>query len=152
MTNDDLAKVMQGEVAAYPQPWTLKNFQDCLKRSFYSCWVFEQDKQDEQIKGHVIISAGAGEAHLLNICVYPKLQGQGWGRKLLLEAEWIAKQHRAENFILEVRPSNTVGMRLYESEGYNEIGCRKGYYPTATGREDAIVMAKALFIHDDLFT
>lgn len=142
MTVDDLSQVMQVELAAYPHPWTQKNFEDCLQKHLYSCWVFEQDKK---LVGHVIISAAAGEAHILNICVSPTEQGKGWGRKLLAEAEWIAKQHKAEDCFLEVRPSNIVGLKLYESVGYNEIGLRKNYYPADKGREDAIVMAKALF-------
>ncbi|MCF6190988.1 MAG: ribosomal protein S18-alanine N-acetyltransferase [Cocleimonas sp.] len=143
MVHADLTKVMQGELASYPYPWTLGNFEDCLRnRRMYSCWVFEFDNE---FAGHVVISAGAGEAHILNICVYPEEQGKGWGRKLLAEAEWIAKQHRADTCILEVRPSNHVGIRLYQSEGYNEIGLRKDYYPADKGREDAIVMAKTLF-------
>jgi len=143
MIHADLTNVMQGELASYPYPWTLGNFEDCLRnRRMYSCWVFELDNA---FAGHVVISTGAGEAHILNICVYPEEQGKGWGRKLLAEAEWIAKQYRADTCILEVRPSNHAGIRLYQSEGYNEIGLRKDYYPADKGREDAIVMAKTLF-------
>ncbi len=143
MTEDDLAEVMAGEIASYPYPWTLGNFEDCLRNPMYSCWIFEIDGE---IVGHVIISIGVGEAHILNICVYPKEQGKGWGRKLLAEAEWIAKQRQAENCLLEVRPSNHAGIHLYQTQGYNEIGIRKGYYPADKGkREDAIVMAKTLF-------
>ncbi len=142
MISDDLPVVMQGELDAYPHPWTQKNFEDCLKNKIYSCWVFEKSNA---FAGHLILSASVGEAHILNLCVYPKEQGKGWGRKLLEEAEWIAKQHQAETCFLEVRPSNNVGMQLYQSAGYNEIGLRKNYYPTHTGREDAVVMAKTLF-------
>lgn len=142
MTNADLLNVMQVELAAYPHPWTQKNFEDCIRNSVYSCWVFELN---EKFVGHVVISTAAGEAHILNICVTPDEQGNGWGRKLLAEAEWIAKQHKAEDCFLEVRQSNTVGLCLYESVGYNQIGLRKNYYPTNNGREDAVVMAKVLF-------
>jgi len=141
MTADDLGEVMAGEQASYPYPWTLGNFEDCLRKPMFSCWIFELE---EEILGHVVISTGAGEAHILNICVYPEKQGRGWGRKLLAEAEWIAKQHQAENCLLEVRPSNYAGIHLYQTEGYNEIGIRRAYYPADKGREDAIVMAKAL--------
>ena len=141
MTSEDISAVMQGELASYPHPWSQKNFEDCMKNQVYSCWVFEHDKKNS---GHVVISAAAGEAHILNICVYPEKQKQGWGRKLLEESEWIAKQHRAEMCFLEVRPSNKAGISLYESSGYNEIAIRKGYYPSETGREDALIMAKAL--------
>lgn len=142
MTIDDLPTVMRGELQSYPHPWTQGIFTDCLQSKRYSCWVLELDKK---LKGHVVISAMAGEAHILNLCVYPELQGNGWGRKLLTEAEWIAKQHRAKTCFLEVRPSNLAGMHLYQDMGYNEIGMRKNYYPAKKGREDAIVMAKTLF-------
>ncbi len=143
MIHADLQKVMQGELASYPYPWTFGNFEDCLRNHrMYSCWVFEQDND---FAGHVVLSRGAGEVHILNICVYPETQNKGWGRKLLAEAEWIAKQYRADTCILEVRPSNHAGIYLYQSEGYNEIGLRKNYYPADKGREDAIVMAKSLF-------
>ena len=143
MTLDDLKDVMQGELASYPHPWSEANFKDCIKNQGYSCWVFEHNNQ---CAGHVVISAAAGESHILNLCVYPKMQGQGWGRKLLEEAEYIARQHRAETCFLEVRPSNKAGINLYESSGYNQIGVRKAYYPADKGREDAIVMAKTLFL------
>lgn len=139
---DDLPEVMEVELAAYPQPWTNKNFEDCLKHNNYSCWVFEQSKK---IVGYIVLSIAVGEAHIFNICVHPDKQGKGWGRKLLQEAEWISKQHKAENCFLEVRVSNKVGLSLYESAGYNEIAYRKNYYPSDKGREDAIIMAKALF-------
>lgn len=152
MRMGDLSRVMEGELKSYPHPWTEGIFRDCLKTQRYSCWVFEFDDSvaneqgnNNQLSGHVVISAVAGEAHILNLCVYPEMQGKGWGRKLLTEAEWIAKQHRAETCFLEVRPSNLAGMSLYQDMGYNEIGMRKNYYPAKKGREDAVVMAKTLF-------
>jgi len=141
---DDLNELMIGELAAYPFPWTRTNFEDCLSNRAYSCWVFEQNKM---LCGHVVLSIILKEAHLLNICVYPELQNEGWGRKLLSEAETIAKDKGAETLFLEVRPSNKSGLHLYRSESYNEIGVRKKYYPDINGREDAIVMAKTLVLN-----
>ncbi len=142
MTEGDLPTIMQGELASYPHPWTQKNFEDCLQNINYSCWVFEKS---EQFAGHLVLSTSVGEAHILNLCIYPKEQGKGWGRKLLAEAEQIAKKHQAETCFLEVRPSNIAGIQLYQTAGYNEIGLRKNYYPAIKGREDAVVMAKTLF-------
>lgn len=141
MRSDDLNELMIGELAAYPYPWTQGNFEDCISNKAYSCWVF--DKQ-QCLYGHVVISIVLKEAHILNICLYPENQNKGWGRKLLNEAETIAKASGAEMCFLEVRPSNKSGLHLYRSEAYNEIGVRKKYYPADNGREDAIVMAKTL--------
>jgi ribosomal-protein-alanine N-acetyltransferase len=41
---------------------------------------------------------------------------------------------------LEVRPSNPAGLSLYEQKGFSVVGQRPGYYRSAEGREDAIVM------------
>lgn len=142
MTAEDLPRVMPVELAAYPHPWSQGNFEDCLRNHVYSCWVFEHESR---FSGHVVISIVAGEVHILNICVLPEIQGNGWGRKLLMETEWIARQHKAKTCFLEVRSSNHIGLQLYENMGYNEIGYRKDYYPLDKGREDAIVMAKDLF-------
>ncbi len=143
MKMSDLTQVMDGEFAAYPHPWTRRNFEDCLNNKVYSCWVFENENE---FSGHLVISVAAKESHILNLCVYPEKQGSGWGRKLLKEAELIAKHNNAETCFLEVRPSNKTGVYLYQSAGYNEIGLRKNYYPADQGREDAIVMAKSLVL------
>jgi len=144
MDVEDLTELMEGELAAYPYPWTRGNFEDCLSNKAYSCWVFEQQ---QCLYGHVVISTVLKEAHILNICLYPAHQNKGWGRKLLDETESIAKANGAEICFLEVRPSNKSGLHLYQSEAYNEIGVRKNYYPANNGREDAIVMAKTLVIN-----
>ena len=149
MTWEDVDNVMLLEMMAYPLPWKRALFEDCLNKPSYTCWVFEHEGA---FSGYLISSSAAGEAHILNFCVHPNLQGKGWGRKLLEEAEWIAVQHRADTCFLEVRPSNLSALRLYESSGYNEIGRRKKYYPAENGREDAIVMAKVLISETDLFT
>jgi ribosomal-protein-alanine N-acetyltransferase len=57
----------------------------------------------------------------------------------------IARGHAVQRVFLEVRPSNTRAIALYERSGFNEIGRRPRYYPAANnGREDAIVMAMEL--------
>ncbi len=142
MVAEDIEAVMVGELASYPFPWTQKNFEDCLENHVYGCWVL--DDHSGGLYGHLIMSTFAKEAHILNLCIYPHEQGKGWGQKLLNESEQIAIRNEAETSFLEVRPSNQVGVSLYQNAGYNEIGIRKDYYPTETGREDAIVMAKQL--------
>jgi ribosomal-protein-alanine N-acetyltransferase len=81
------------------------------------------------------------EAHLLNVAVSAEKQGQGLGRFLLNQAVACARGLGMESVLLEVRPSNTRALEIYERYGFKQIGRRKGYYPAADGqREDAIVM------------
>ncbi len=141
MRGSDLEAVMRIETAAYPYPWTAGIFHDCL-RAGHGCWVLERNND---IIGYGILSTGAGEAHVLNICIAPWQQGHGHGRHLMQRLLDAARWHRAERVFLEVRPSNPVAQRLYESLGFNEIGRRPNYYPDHGGRrEDAIVMALEL--------
>lgn len=140
MTEGDLSGVMRVETAAYEHPWTLGIFRDCL-RVGYCCWVYQLD---EEILGHGVMSVAAGECHILNVCVHPDWQGHGLGRRLLDRLIGLGRQHHADTAFLEVRVSNAAAIALYLSSGFNEVGVRKGYYPAAGGREDALVFAKSL--------
>jgi ribosomal-protein-alanine N-acetyltransferase len=55
-----------------------------------------------------------------------------------------AHERGGRECFLEVRASNTSAYRLYERYGFNEVGRRRAYYPSADGREDALVMACTL--------
>ena len=43
-------------------------------------------------------------------------------------------------FYLEVRPSNIPARRMYERFGFRQLGMRRDYYPSMTGREDALFL------------
>lgn len=137
MRSEDLAVVSAMEAVSYEFPWSHGIFNDCLKAG-HPCWVL---CVDSAIAGYGILSMGAGEAHLLNICVAPEYRDQGLGRHLLGRLLDIARWNGAERLFLEVRPSNPLAKALYESVGFTEIGRRPRYYPAREGREDAIVMA-----------
>ncbi len=140
MLTTDLASVLKNETRAYAFPWSPGIFADCLAAQ-HECWVL-QDGAD--VIGHGILSAAAGEAHLLNLCVARDQQGRGLGRLLV---EWMVERARlrqATVIFLEVRPSNRAACQLYESIGFCDVGRRPGYYPDARGSEDARVMAMEL--------
>ncbi len=140
MCKSDLKAVIEIENSAYEFPWEPITFKDCLKVG-YCCWVAEKAGQ---IVAYGILTVGAGESHILNICIAPAMQGRGYGRLMLDQLITVAKGHRAEMMILEVRPSNSRAVNLYLDMGFNEIGTRKGYYPAQNGREDALVLARML--------
>lgn len=140
MRTQDLEAVSRIELTAYPHPWTFGIFRDCLAAG-YECWVLERSGE---LIGYGVLSVAGGEAHILNVCVAPTEQGRGLGRRVLSRLLDLARWHRAERVFLEVRPSNTVAVALYDSIGFNEIGRRPNYYPGKRGREDALVMAMEL--------
>jgi len=140
LTPADLDAVMEIEIRAYEFPWTEGIFRDCL-RVGYCCWCYEDD---ELLQGYGVMSAAAGESHILNLTVRPELQRQGVGSKLMKHFQQLARRHGADTLMLEVRPSNHGAISLYEKLGFNEIGVRRNYYPAEDGREDALLLALSL--------
>ena len=141
MRETDLDAIMRIEDAAYPFPWTRGIFRDCM-RADYSMWVQEHDGA---LIGYGVLSIAADEAHVLNLCTAPGNEGHGLGQRMLHALLRIARGGGAQRVYLEVRPSNPRAITLYDRSGFNEIGRRPRYYPTANhGREDAIVMAMEL--------
>lgn len=139
MTTADLEAVLKIEYAAFSHPWTRGVFTDAL--TAYECWVMFEGTQQV---GHGVINLILDEAHLLNITVKPQSQGRGLGLRLLEHLMARAWERGGKECFLEVRASNGPAYRLYERYGFNEIGRRRGYYPSADGREDALVMACTL--------
>jgi ribosomal-protein-alanine N-acetyltransferase len=140
MRGSDVADVVAIEHASYQFPWSDGIFRDCL-RVGYVCRVVTMARQ---VMGYGVMSLGAGEAHILNLCVAEAYRCRGVGRRLLGSLiERAAAAGMADAF-LEVRPSNTVAIRLYLAVGFEQVGMRRGYYQAANGREDAAVLRRAL--------
>jgi ribosomal-protein-alanine N-acetyltransferase len=140
MREKDLPEVMAIEKAIYSHPWTQGNFADSL-RAGYECRTW---RLHGQLIGYFILMAAAGEAHLLNLSIAQAHQRRGYGSVLLEETTSLARALGAKNMFLEVRPSNRGAQQLYTRFGFRRIAVRRGYYPAAAGREDALVLSLAL--------
>ena len=140
MQSDDVDAVMEIELRAYEFPWSEGNMRDCINSNYYCC-VYGLD---DSCVGYAVMSVAAGEAQILNICIDPKMQGQGLGHRLLQHLIAEAGRRNADTLFLEVRASNKSAIALYDAAGFNEVGQRHGYYPTNSGREDALVLAFSL--------
>jgi [ribosomal protein S18]-alanine N-acetyltransferase len=137
----DLDRVAAIERELYAFPWTRGNFQDSLQAG-YSTWTLRDGY--EELVAYGVVMIAIDEAHLLNLSVARAHQRQGYGWRML---DWMAsrsRDHGARTMLLEVRPSNVNGRRLYSRYGFERIGGRRDYYPAIGGREDADVMRIAL--------
>lgn len=143
MGQADLGAVAALEQAAYAHPWSERIFRDCLAAG-YGCWVASDG---DRLVGHGVVSVVLDECQVLNVCVCPSRQGRGLGRALLGHLLGIARHQGAAKAFLEVRVSNAPAIGLYRSAGFRDIGVRRGYYPDAGGREDALVMARDLSVN-----
>ena len=140
MVHEDLSLVSDIERRSYDYPWSHGVFRDCLLAG-YHCIVIERD---DDVCGYGILSVAAGEAHVLNLCVDPAVRALGYGERLLDSLIGRARELEVDQVFLEVRPSNTTAIRLYNKKGFHKIADRRGYYQAADGREDASVLAKKL--------
>lgn len=140
MVEADLPHVLKVEQRCYEFPWTLGIFRDCLRVGYHGYVV----ESPSGLIGHGVMSIGAGECHLLNICVHPDWQRRGLGRQLVETLLEVARTKRVSTALLEVRVSNAAAYRLYVNLGFNEVGMRHHYYPGRAGREDAIILAREL--------
>jgi ribosomal-protein-alanine N-acetyltransferase len=135
MTLSDVPAVVAVERASYQFPWSEGVFRDCI-RVGYLCRVVEFAGE---AAGYGIMSFGAGEAHILNVCIREDLRGAAVGGRLMDFLLERARMAEMADVFLEVRPSNSTAIRLYERLGFIRVGVRKDYYQAVVGREDAWV-------------
>lgn len=136
MQPTDLKMVSEIERRVQYHPWTLQQFADSLEAG-QRCTVWEDTGR---VVGFCILQPVLDEANLLLMAVDPAYQGRGIGTRLLARS-LDALGDDCVMVFLEVRASNQPALVLYEKLGFNRMGIRKNYYPSATGKEDAVLMA-----------
>ncbi len=126
-----------------PSPWS--------EQQFFSACAGEHSRErvlvvdnSRQIQGFVIYSEVLDEASIHNIAVDPGSQGNGLGELLLSTVLARLRDCGTHRCLLEMRVSNEAAHGLYRKLGFQADGLRKDYYPTASGREDAVLMSLVL--------
>ncbi|WP_162045643.1 ribosomal protein S18-alanine N-acetyltransferase [Vibrio taketomensis] len=137
MAQSHLDDVWAIEQQAHSHPWAESMIRDLGSRGACHHVLLE----DEQVVGYFYAQNIVGEVTLLNIAIAPEHQGKGFGKALLDHFLDTCEQAKAESAWLEVRESNHKAFSLYEVAGFNEVDRRKNYYPTTSGKEDAIIMS-----------
>ena len=140
MNEGDVGRVADIEAESHLTPWTAGNFRDALHAG-YGTMIAESAGQ---LVGYGVLMLAPAEAQLLNLTVAPFWRRRGVGRALLRRLIAEARGRGAQQCFLEVRVSNTSAIALYRSESFSSIARRVGYYPAVEGREDALVMRRAL--------
>jgi len=139
-TQSDIGPVLAIEEKVHIAPWNEETFKTCFQQG-YKGWVLEVENK---IVGFIIVSITYDECHILNICVNHEYQRQGYGKLLMEHMQDHAKTAGIAVIYLEVRRSNSRAIRLYEKMNFHLIGERKNYYPTVSGHEDALILAKKI--------
>jgi [ribosomal protein S18]-alanine N-acetyltransferase len=134
----DLPQVIAIERRSFPTPWSLAMFVLELSKPSSICLaaVEEDGTRTGRLVGYTVCSRYAEVWHVMNIAVDPPWGRQGIGTALLTAL--IERAGADESYTLEVRPSNSGAIALYERFGFRSAGTRARYYRD-TG-EDALIM------------
>jgi [ribosomal protein S18]-alanine N-acetyltransferase len=139
LTASDLEQLHSLEQAANPHPWSRANLASSLA-SNHQCWGLWSAPE---LLGYLVFSLNRYEAEILQFTIARTHQGKGLGR-WLLQSALDALSGVTEQIFLEVRPSNTTAIGLYESLGFNQVGVRPHYYRNGQHSEDAWIYGLAL--------
>ena len=130
----DLPQVTAIERRVFPTPWSLAMFVLELSKPSGICLAAVSE---ETLVGYLICSRYDTVWHVMNIAVDLDRQRQGLASALLSEL-YAQVGDGPARFTLEVRPSNSVAIHLYQREGFRAAGMRRRYYQD--NGEDALVM------------
>ena len=135
MTPEDAEAVERIEKASFAVPWSRKSFWEEAANE-RTCYLLALD--DGEVIGYAGTWILDDEAQITNVAVEPDHRRKGVGMKLMDALIREAKKRGATRMTLEVRPSNTAALALYEKFGFVDCGRRPHYY--LDNGEDAVIM------------
>jgi ribosomal protein S18 acetylase RimI-like enzyme len=131
--DDDRA--IKALLEACGQNWTLDHVRSELARQTGRHLVLEDGR------GAILGWITEDVAEIDMLAVHPLAQRTGLGRQLLEAWEADVRSCGARKVWLDVRPSNTAALRVYERAGYCAKGRRPRYYHDG---EDALLLERDL--------
>ena len=152
MCKADLLAVAQLEKECFAEAWSENALAESLAEANYVFFVavvskpscMADEKDTEEIAGYV----GAYLAGLVdnlafsitNVAVFSSYRRCGAANQLMKALDAFAQEKNLYGITLEVRVSNNAAIALYEKNGYEKSGIRKGFY--SKPKEDALIMWK----------
>ncbi len=113
--------------------FSLPRLQPQIEREIENFLVAEEDS----LLGYIDAAIVLDEGYIGNLAVRERERGRGIGRALLRS---LMERNRGKLVFLtlEVRASNAPAIALYESEGFQQVGLRRGMYEKP--KEDALLL------------
>ncbi len=133
----DLPNVIAIERRAFPTPWSLAMFVLELSKPEGICLAAQSDGL---LVGYMICSRFDQVWHIMNVAVDPELRRRRLATALVEEI--LERVGPEAQITLEVRPSNSEAIALYERFGFLAAGTRSRYYQD--NGEDALIMWRTL--------
>ena len=140
-TVNDIDSII-GMMSAYDLPfWNKKALSSCFDPN-YAGWVAydEEEPFDTCMRGVAITLFENKACQLLNLAVSKPFRRQGIAHILVDRVLRSARDNGCSCVYLEVRVSNTPAISFYGKMGFARVGCRKAYFVSPLGREDALIL------------
>ena len=137
MDRSHLAGVAELERLCFSTPWNEAMLEEELYNDTASFIVAEGE--DGSVLGYAGLHVILDEGYIDNVAVRPSCRRMGLGDKLL-DVFIRFGQANLAFLTLEVRPSNTAAVALYEKNGFKEVGRRPNYYDNP--KEDALLLTR----------
>ena len=135
-----LPAVAELEQLCFSEPWSEAGLAAELENPAARFRV-AVDEQGE-VLGYLGVHCAAGECYIDNVAVFPHARRLGVGNALLADLVDWAKAEACAFVTLEVRPSNTAAIALYESFGFAQAGLRRRFYRNPD--EDGLILTLTL--------
>ncbi len=125
------------EPLCFDDPWSEKSVVSEVTNPL-SHWIVAVE--GERVVGYVGSHTVLSEADVMNLGVHPDYRCHGLGRQLMEQLEGDLREKDVVSLTLEVRPSNLSARKVYERQGFAQVGCRKNYYKNP--KEDGLILKK----------
>lgn len=136
LKESEIPEIAEIERECFSHPWSEDSIKDTFKNKSSRFFVAETDKK---IVGYISLFVSIDAVDILNVATRPDYRRRGVAKALLNHI--INIYEKEMSFLtLEVRPSNTAAIKLYESFGFERVGERKDYYRDPL--ENALLLTK----------
>ena len=137
---EDAEALAKLEMENFDEPWSAKNFADCIGNAQGRVVVFEDRDESQGAKellGCVTFYYAADEGEIDSVVVKKTARKCGVGGKMLAFLHQEVENLDVHYIFLEVRESNLPAQKLYEKMGYEQVGKRPKFYQNPV--EDAYI-------------
>lgn len=144
MIEADLDAILHIERQSFQRIWPRSSFLGELHCENAYCYTLRWQENDNSapVIAYACYRVVSDEMHLLRIAVAQQWRRRGIASGLIDKCFKLARGKGATTAMLEVRPSNTSAISMYQKLGFQYIG-KRPYYYTET-REDALILSKDL--------
>ena len=146
MTADHLEELEKLERICFSRPWSRKMLAKELDNEC-AAFLVAEDAVTGKVVGYAGLLVVADEGYITNVAVFPEYRRQGVAAQIIQVFVNFAMGNRLAFLTLEVRPSNTAAIALYQGFGFEEVGRRKNYYDLP--KEDALILTREFDYEED---